>query len=127
MVTYSIVCVIKSYKSFLLLFQAPSRSPQNLTVTVINARNVYLSWSPPPREHHNGVIRQFWINITEVDTGRRFQRTSVDTFFTVPSLHPFYTYQFSVAAYTVNPGPFTEPSMLQMPQDGKDKIVFLLL
>ena len=127
MVTYSIVCVKKGYQSLLPLFQAPSSSPQNLTVSAINARSVYLSWSPPPREHHNGVIRQFWINITEVDTGRRFQRTSVDTSFTLPSLHPFYTYWFSVAAYTVSLGPFTEPSVLQMPQDGKVNVVFLLL
>ena len=109
------------------LFPAPSSPPQNLTLTAINARNVYLSWSPPPREHYNGVIRQFWINITEVDTERRFQRTSVDTSFTVTSLHPFYIYQFILSAYTVNPGPFTEPSILQMPQDGKNKVVFLML
>ena len=50
--------------------------------------------------------------------------TSVDTSFTVTSLHPFYIYQFIVSAYTVNPGPFTEPSM---PQDGKNKVVFLKL
>ena len=101
--------------------------PQNLTVTPINSRSVHLSWSLPLLEHHNGVIRQFWINITEADTGRRFQQISVGTTFTVPSLHPFYTYWFSVAAYTVDLGPFSEPSMLKMPQDGKDKVVFLPL
>ena len=102
------------------MFQAPASPPQNLTVTPVDSRNVHLSWSPPP-EHHNGVIRQFWINITEADTGRRFQLISVGTSFTVSSLHPFYTYSFQIAAYTVNLGPFSEPSLLQMPQDGKDK------
>ena len=101
--------------------------PQNLTVTPINSRSVHLSWSPPLSEHHNGVIRQFWINITEADTGRRFQWTSLGTSLTVPSLHPFYTYWFSVAAYTVDLGPFSESSVLQMPQEGKDKVVFLPL
>ena len=48
---------------------------------------------------------------------------SVDTFFTVPSLHPFYIYWFSIAAYTVSPGPFTQRTIVQMPQDGKDKAV----
>ena len=108
--------------SCLCLFQAPASPPQNLTVTPVNSRSVHLSWSPPLREHYNGVIRQFWINITEVDTGRKTQMTSLGTSLTVPSLHPFYIYWFSVAAYTVDLGPFTEPLMLQMPQDGMNKI-----
>ena len=104
------------------LFQAPASPPQNLTVTPIDSRSVHLSWSPPPREHHNGIIRQFWINITEADTGRKTQMTSLGTSLSVPSLHPFYIYWFSVAAYTVDLGPFTEPLMLQMPQDGTNKM-----
>ena len=48
--------------------------------------------------------------------------TSLGTSLSVPSLHPFYIYWFSVAAYTVDLGPFTEPLMLQMPQDGMNKI-----
>ena len=107
------------------LFQGPASPPQNLIVTSINSRTVYLSWSPPPSEHHNGIIRQFELKINEVDTGRRIQRTSVGTSFTISSLHPFYTYWFSVAAYTVDLGPFTEPSVLQMPQDGKNIVVLL--
>ena len=109
------------------MFQAPASPPQNLTATPINSRSVYLSWSPPPREHHNGVIRQFWINITEVDTRRRIESTSLGTSLTVPSLHPFYIYWFSVAAYTVDLGPSTEPLILQMPQDGKDKVQYCLV
>ena len=90
-------------------------------VAVIDSRSVHLSWSPPPPEHHNGVIRQFQINVTEVDTGRAYQLTSFGSSRTVSSLHPFYTYQFSVAAYTVAPGPFSVPSVQLMPQDGKEK------
>lgn len=50
----------------------------------------------------------------------KFQKTSFGTSLTVSSLHPFFTYSFSVAAYTVDLGPFTEPAVLQMPQDGKN-------
>ena len=104
-----------------ILFQAPASPPQDLVAAPINSRSVYLSWSPPPREHHNGMIRQFWINVTEVDTGRRYQMTSFGTSLTISSLHPFYTYTFSVAAYTVGLGPFSEPVNQLMPQDGKEK------
>jgi len=103
----------------LFYFQAPASPPQDLEVTLIDSRSVYLSWSPPLREHHNGIIRQFWINVTEVDTGRRYQMTSFGSSLTISSLHPFYTYEFSVAAYTIGPGPFSEPSVQLMPQDGK--------
>ena len=91
-----------------------------MTIISINSRNVHLSWSVPPLEYHNGIIRKFYINITEVDTGIKFQRISFGTSLIISSLHPFYIYWFSVAAFTVDLGPFTEPSELQMPQDGKD-------
>ena len=91
-----------------------------MTIISIDSRNVHLSWSLPPPGHHNGIIRKSYINITEVDTGMKFQRTSLGTSLTISSLHPFYIYWFSVAAFTVDLGPFTEPSVLQMPQDGKD-------
>ena len=67
------------------------------------------------------MIRQFRINVTEIDTGRTYQLASFGSPLPVSSLHPFYTYKFSVAAYTVAPGPFSEPSVLRMPQDGKKK------
>jgi len=67
------------------------------------------------------MIRQFWINVTEVDTGRRYQMASFGSALTISSLHPFYTYTFSVAAYTVGLGPFSEPVNQVMPQDGKEK------
>ena len=91
-----------------------------MTIISIDSRNVHLSWSLPLPEHQNGVIRECYINITEVDTGMKFQKTSFGTSLTVSFLHPFFTYWFSVAAYTVDLGPFTEPAVLQMPQDGKN-------
>ena len=91
-----------------------------MTILSIDSRNVHLSWSVPPPEYHNGIIRKFYINITEVDTGIKFQRISFGTSLTISSLHPFYIYWFSVAAFTVDLGPFTEPLVMQMPQDGKD-------
>ena len=100
-----------------------------MTIISINSRNVHLFWSVPPLEYHNGIIRKFYINITEVDTGIKFQRISFGTSLIISSLHPFYIYWFGVAAFTVDLGPFTEPSELQMPQDGKDiaASTFLLL
>ena len=67
----------------------------------------------------NGDIRQYLINITEIDTGNSWQVAVVDSFTTVESLHPFYSYSIIVAAETVALGPFTSPIIVEMPEDGK--------
>ena len=100
-------------------FEGPDSPPKNFTAFAISSRSAHLSWLPPPREHRNGLIRHFWINITEINTGRKFERTLFSTATVLSSLHPYYTYQFSVAAYTVSLGPFTTAFVLKMPQDGE--------
>ena len=59
------------------------------------------------------------INVTEVDTGAQFQYTSVNTQYTLRSLHPHYTYEFVIEAVTVAPGPPTSVFSIQTNQDGK--------
>ena len=59
------------------------------------------------------------INVTEVDTGVQFQYTSVNTQYTLRSLHPYYTYEVVIEAVTVAPGPPTSVFSIQTSQDGK--------
>ena len=59
------------------------------------------------------------INVTEVDTGAQFQYTSINTQYTLRSLHPYYTYEFVIEAVTVTPGPPTLAFSIQTSQDGK--------
>ena len=40
------------------------------------------------------------------------------TSITIGSLYPSYTYQFSVAAYTVANGPTSIPVIITLPEDG---------
>ena len=98
---------------------APSSSPQNLTGTSISSDTITLSWSPPPTSDTNGVIREYRINITEVETGRVFLLTSTTTSITVQSLHPYYTYQCTVSTYTVGVGPYTTIFRIRTPEDGE--------
>ena len=42
-----------------------------------------------------------------------------NTHITLADLHPFYTYSCSVAAETIDIGPFTAELTTQMPEDGK--------
>ena len=88
---------------------APSSSPMMLTFSNISDSSFHLVWQSLPAADQNGIIHHYVVNITEVDTGRQFQLTSLATYTSVGSLHPFYTYVCTVAASTVDIGPFSIP------------------
>ena len=98
---------------------AASASPQNLTGSSLNSRTISLSWSPPPTQETNGVIREYRVNVTEVETGTVFTLTSTTTSITLQSLHPYYNYRCVVSAYTVGVGPYTAVFNIQPPEDGE--------
>jgi len=52
------------------------------------------------------MIREYRINITELETGSMFSRStdSETTELVVNSLHPFYTYTFVIVPVTVDVG-----------------------
>jgi hypothetical protein len=95
----------------------PTDSPTDLNGEVIDSNSITLSWSPPSPEHRNGVVRKYIVVAVETDTGNEYNWESVLTTITIHSLHPFYTYQFTVAAYTVQQGPFSYIVTLQMATD----------
>ena len=100
-------------------FPEPTASPQNLRHTAVNSTSVDLSWSPPPTEHHNGIIRQYNVRVVEEDTGEMFTLSTTRQQTTVGSLHPYYVYDFSVSAVTVAPGPYSETHTVRTLPDGK--------
>lgn len=97
---------------------APSSSPTDLTVSSVTSTTFYLSWTAPLPVYHNGLIRQYTINITEVDSGSVYLYSSNTEEFSVDFLHPYYYYICSVAAVTVAVGPFSESITIQTGIDG---------
>jgi receptor-type tyrosine-protein phosphatase Q len=98
---------------------APVAAPQQLAVSQ-NSTSLTLSWNPPPFEDSNGIIQYYVILVTELDTNTSLPpRNSFTTQLTITNLHPHYTYQFIVAAYTVGMGPFTTPVTVQLDQGGE--------
>ena len=83
-----------------------------------NARTIRLSWGEPPSNQQNGIIREYRVNVTEVATGRVFQRVSTTTSIEITSLHPFYVYEWTVSAFTVGEGPYSSISTVTTPEDG---------
>ena len=82
--------------------------------------SLHLSWTSLPTEDRNGVIREYYVNITEVDTEQLLTYTTTNLFIVVGSLHPFYTYQCRVSAFTVATGPFSNASVVSLPEDGEN-------
>jgi len=78
-----------------------------------------LSWSPPPEEHHNGVVRSYRVNVTEVETGRKLRYSTESTEIVIRNLHPYYLYECRVAAVAVVCGPFSTPVQVRTEEDGK--------
>lgn len=97
----------------------PDMSPANLTGRAQDSTTISLSWNQPGG-HHNGIIREYRLNITELETGQVFlHNASAATSLVIGNLHPDYTYQWSVAAYTVGEGPYSYSHALTTFEDGK--------
>ena len=96
----------------------PSDVPQNVTVQALSSTSAQLMWEPPPPDHINGIIEYYIISVTGVDTDEQLQQNINESPTTISGLHPFYKYKFSLAAYTVGPGPFSTPITLQMAEAG---------
>ena len=74
----------------------------------------------------NGIIEQYAINITEVETGRLLSLFSSTTTVNVTSLHPYYTYNCAIAAVTsIGAGPYTSVITVVTHQDGKPYFLHL--
>ena len=97
---------------------APGEAPHNVTGSPLSPTSISLSWDPPPAELHHGVITQYIINITELETGYNFTLASNTTEIRVDHLHPFYTYLCTVSAFTVEEGPPSSVFYVITEEDG---------
>ena len=85
---------------------APIGEPTNVTVLFVGPTSIHISWDHPPDDTLYGMIREYRITYTELETGAVFN-TSTDsetTELAVDSLHPFYTYTFFIVPVTVDVG-----------------------
>lgn len=77
-----------------------------------------VSWKPPPPEHWNGIITGYVVRVIGLNSEDSFELPVVnDTRIVIEDLHPFYAYRFSVAAETVDLGPFSTVT-LKLPEGG---------
>ena len=99
----------------------PSGSPRALTGSVESSTLILLSWEPPSPYDRNGEIVYYLIHMYEHETGRFWTLPVFNNRISayVGSLHPYYNYECSVAAYTIGLGPYSESITLLTEQEGE--------
>ena len=100
---------------------APGTPPQNFTVEVLSSIAVFLRWSPPTPDQQNGVIRNYQIRQYHTATGilTNYTQERDHTELVVGSLSPHNQYQFTIAAETVEQGPFSNPVTVTTLESGQ--------
>lgn len=86
-----------------------------------------MEWLPPATDYHNGIIREYRVNVLAVDTGATTVLIFSSENATIGSLAPSFTYNFTVTAYTVAAGPYSAIVSIEMPEDGKINVVHIIL
>lgn len=105
------------------MYTVPTGAPHSLNAVTIDSSSLNLFWEEPRADKQNGEIIHYHIALVTFDTGEKLHiRTeNANTSLRVQSLHPFFTYQFTVAASTVvGTGPYSPGYQLQMPEDGEE-------
>ena len=102
-------------------YSAPASHPSNSTGYALNSTHIYLTWDPPPPEDVNGVIREYRINVTEVETGvlRQFTTPANVRELVVGPLHPYYSYRSTIVAFTIQVGPYSTAITVRTEEDGE--------
>ena len=86
---------------------APTAAPTHVRVTSFDSTSISLAWEPPPFSDRNGDIVMYHITVTEQESETVSEYTSTSKNYTLTFLHPYYNYNISIAAETVEVGPFT--------------------
>ena len=98
---------------------APNVSPIVTVGYSIDSSTVAMQWTPPPPEDHNGIIREYRVLVTNVNTGVNETRVFSSTTGIIGMLTPSYVYKFSVTAFTVAEGPYSTSITITLPEDGE--------
>ena len=108
---------------FPFMITAPSEAPRYSRHTVLNAYSLIITWSPPRSSYQNGVINHYNLQLNDTTGLRSVTQTS----YTAKNLHPYFIYTYSIAAFTVDTGPYSLQMSVRMPEAGKIKIFKMLL
>ena len=88
-----------------------------------------MTWDPPLDGDQNGIITSYTIRLYDIvaDQTTLYRREGHHSQFVIDTLHPYYEYDVSVAAETVDIGPFSVIKRVQTLEDRKLTNAYLIL
>ena len=106
------------------MYTAPTGSPISLSNSAANATVVTLMWRAPPYSQRNGIITRYSLEVCQIDPlvsrCTNHDSNGAQTSLVISSLHPYYVYNWRVAAHTsVGGGSYSSYISFRMPEDGK--------
>ncbi len=100
---------------------APTGHPKNVSGDSINSTSIEIDWAEPALSTQNGIIVSYYIILTDLQSQKTKEYSRLGSHFdiVIGSLHPYYRYQFAIAAETaVGKGPLTSPAIIRTNEDG---------
>ena len=94
----------------LIILSAPTAPPRNFDVTAASPTSVRLSWSLPPSDKQNGIIKGFKVRYFKTsDSSSSTIKNYIGStlLHTMDGLDMYTDYSFKVLAYTIKDGPYT--------------------
>ena len=120
-VYYVLLLLVLIVKINLKIISGSSHEPLNLNGNASSSSTIQLQWDPPPAQYHNGEIDSYTVLCKTNTNGEDIVLTysSLTTNITISGLHPYYTYNCSVSAVTVDQGPFSDIIHITTMEEGK--------
>ena len=105
------------------MYPGPGSHPLNITGSAVNSTHIRLEWDPPRISDQMGIIREYRMNVTELETGVEFRFTTEVNEIIIGSFHPYYTYSCIITAFTVDEGPYSDATVIRTHEDSEYDVV----
>jgi hypothetical protein len=91
-----------------------------VTAVKFDARSIHLYWDHPPEDTHLGRIREYRLNVTELESGDEWRvvANASATEALITELHPYYTYHITIVPVTTLEGDNYTEITLRTAEDG---------
>lgn len=108
--------------NFILFSEAPSAPPRAIGIIYVASRWFNASWESPLTPERNGVIIYYHISLRQnnsLNEPHVVFTTDSNPSISISSVLPYRVYFLTIAAFTIEQGPLSNPVVFQTLEDGK--------